>query len=779
MLSSRASFPLIVLSALLFIMYSVAALMGLQTLSDFLSPFIFLFCAWHLLRAFALAKSYRLSWLFLAFALLSNGFGEAVWAVLAHVVHIDPAESVPLMYLYLGMNVGILATSLYLAFNNRKRWTSFQFLVDALALFVVILGFVYFIFFNDRFLALFQFDHEAISAFLYLTADMLILTFIASIYLSLNRNKKLFFFTIECVGILLFIIADCFYVYAVFHDSFIPNTFIDVGYCLAATVIGIGALFYARSPYDPQAYGSDFDSTRGIVNRALVLTLIPVLTFFIGKLIIEEAVFFATVIIIHQLISLIVRKLIARENALMEKSRQAEYLEAVVADRTRELRIMNQTLENLLRRDAITGLFNRKYFIEIVEQWIQGANADEQVWMMIIDFDRFKSINDTYGHDVGDQVLRLVGKRIETLADARTMIGRLGGDEFGVACLRSSDESIQPLIRSISELSVSPVPVGQFSISIGMSIGVAVWPSDAKTRSDLMRHADIAMYIAKERRINGVSFFDSSLNAIVERGNQIDMALKNADITKEFSVVYQPQISIGTRRLVGMEALVRWKSPTLGPVPPDEFISIAEENGIILPLSDWIIAQAFTRIAEWNSRYNLDLLMGVNISPLQLDEADFIERIESALDTHGVKPEWVNLELTERCAMKSESSIVRIFDRLAALNISSSIDDFGTGYSSMSYLKKFDIDYIKIAKQLVDGIAVNETDAQIVQAIIMMASALNLRTIAEGVEDEAQFRLLESLGCDEIQGYYFGKPVPPDEFERLFLIADAADLLDE
>jgi EAL domain-containing protein (putative c-di-GMP-specific phosphodiesterase class I) len=314
---------------------------------------------------------------------------------------------------------------------------------------------------------------------------------------------------------------------------------------------------------------------------------------------------------------------------------------------------------------------------------------------------------------------------------------------------------------------------------VGLSIGVAVWPSDAKSRSNLMRHADIAMYIAKDRRINGVSFFDSSLNAIIERGHQIDMALKKADIAKEFSVVYQPQISVEGRRVVGMEALVRWKSPELGVVPPDEFIPVAEENGIILPLSDWIVSRAFARIADWNARYGLDLLMGVNISPLQLDESDFIERIESALDAQGARPEWVNLELTERCAMKSESSIVRIFDRLAALNIASSIDDFGTGYSSMSYLKKFDIDYIKIAKQLVDGIAINDTDAQIVQAIIMMATALNLRTIAEGVEDEAQFRLLESLGCDEIQGYYFGRPVPPEEFERLYLNGDVRDLLGE
>jgi EAL domain-containing protein (putative c-di-GMP-specific phosphodiesterase class I) len=314
-----------------------------------------------------------------------------------------------------------------------------------------------------------------------------------------------------------------------------------------------------------------------------------------------------------------------------------------------------------------------------------------------------------------------------------------------------------------------PIVIGSFTVHITVSIGVSVWPDDAKTRSDLMRHADIAMYIAKNRREGGVSFFDHSLNERVERANKIDLALRKVDYDGEFELNFQPQITVGGQRLVGAEALVRWSSPELGIVCPDEFIPVAEENGTIIAMSDWIMKHAFLRIADWNRRYNKELLMGVNISPIQMDASDFLMKLESLLDETKALPDWINLEMTERSAMKDATFIIEIFNRLAELNITTSIDDFGTGYSSLSYLKKFNIDYLKIAKELVDGIAESDTDRDIVQAIIMMSTALGLHTIAEGVEDENQLRLLTSLGCDEIQGYYFGKPVSSDEFEELYL----------
>jgi EAL domain-containing protein (putative c-di-GMP-specific phosphodiesterase class I) len=283
------------------------------------------------------------------------------------------------------------------------------------------------------------------------------------------------------------------------------------------------------------------------------------------------------------------------------------------------------------------------------------------------------------------------------------------------------------------------------------------------------------MYASKDRRgVNGVSFFDQSLNAKIEREHQIDLALRRARFDEEFSLVFQPQYAVGGRRLMGMEALIRWNPPSLGRIPPDEFIPIAEANRTILPLSDWITDKAIAQIADWNRRFSAKWVMGINVSPLQIDDENFLQRLDETLRSRAVDPSWINLEMTERCAMKEETAVLGFFDLLAKRGIASSIDDFGTGYSSLAYLKKFNIDYLKIAKQLIDGIAERDIDRQIVQAIIMMATALELRTIAEGVEDERQFDLLASLGVDEIQGYILGKPLPPDEFEREFIAREVS-----
>ncbi len=758
--------------------YVIASFLKIGVLADFLSPVVFMITAVIFIRGAKFARGYSLAWYLIAVGYLAFAAGDVWWAVDDYLTQLDPAEDVPLMYWYFLTNVFLLGSVLYVSFKNRKVWSSLQFFVDEIALCAMIAGFLYYVFFHGDVSSYLRTDHEAISSFLYLVCDLLLISFVVSVMLSLRLVKSLRFFVVFAIGVLVFAVADCFYVYAVFNESFVPNSMIDVGYSLSAAIMGVGAIMHREHPYSPPLDESVADTSRGVINRALVVIFIPVLAILSGRVSMEGIALFAAIVLFHQGISLVIRKLFAREMELDERRREAAYLEATIADRTRELNIMNQTLENLVRRDAITGLFNRKFFMESIDQWMQKASSDEHIWLLIIDCDRFKSINDTYGHDVGDQVLRFIGRRLDGLSNDRTLIARLGGDEFGIAGLRQESEPIQPLLHSINVLNAQAVSVRDFSVRVGMSAGVAVWPSDAKNRSDLMRHADIAMYIAKERGINGVAFFDHSLNAVVERKNQIDIALKQAVIVKEFSVVYQPQVTVGGRKLAGMEALVRWNSPELGFVPPDEFIAIAEENGIILPLSDWILRTSLAQIAAWNARCHGDLAMSINISPLQLEEEDFIQRIDEYVKEYSIKTEWINLEITERCAMKSESFIVRIFDQLAARDISISIDDFGTGYSSLSYLKKFDVDYLKIAKQLVDGVAVNDTDAQIVQAIISMATAMNLKTIAEGVEDEAQFRVLESLGCDEIQGYFFGKPASPSEFEKRYLTGSFEDTLE-
>ena len=773
----RHSSVLLAVCGLLWGVYAFFAAIGLDRAEDILAPFISFFAAYGLFRATAASANYRKTWMSAALGISAWGLADAVWAGERLFLGMDPSGNVFLMYLYGCMNFFLLFSVLYLSFYDRRRWTSFQFLVDVIAIFCSLAVFLYYVFFSRRILNSVALDTTGIAFFVCLITDLLLLTFCASLILSMYRKKMPLFLHSFFTGLILFVISHFIYTYAVFNGLYRPDSWIDAVFLLSISFIGAGGFLFLDNPVDPSAIRKQTTNFSGYINRSILLLCIPVFAMLIRKVRVQDLFPFILIIFLHQIVSLIIRRLLRKEIELEEKSRQAEYFEATIADRMRELRIMNQTLENLLKRDAITGQYNRKYFLECIDDWIAHAKSDEKIWLLILDFDRFKTINDTYGHDTGDQVLRIFGKQLETVSNDRTVLARLGGDEFGIVCRRSASESITSLLHTIDDLSGAVVSIGQYTVHVSLSIGISSYPDDALTRSDLMRHADIAMYITKNRRMSGFSFFDISLNAGIERSHQIDLALKSASFDDEFTLMYQAQVATGGHRLVGMEALVRWKSPTLGIISPDEFIPVAEENGVIFALSDWIARKALRQIADWNTCYGLNLLMGINVSPYQLDEVDFLEKLTGEMDDNGVKPEWVNLELTERSAMKGERFIIDLFDRLSELNITTSIDDFGTGYSSLSYIKQFNISYLKIAKQLVDGIVTNETDELIVQAIISMSTALHVRTIAEGVENEEQLRILEKLGCDEIQGYYFGKPESPEKFEELFLKGPEPELL--
>ncbi len=723
------------------------------------------------------SRQYRFNWTITAVGVGAWGLSDLAWSVLDLLPGGEPERSVPLMYSYLVLNAALLSSIVYMAVHRRTRDSFPQFVVDFSGLLVAFGAFLWFAFLRGAFGATAAVDHAYLSSALALALDVLLVTVAVAVFLSFERALVPAFLKLAFVACMAFAVLDVVYVRAFLTGSYEPNTLIDSLYLVSILALGAAAAMHLDGAPVTESLRGEAVSPRGFIKRSAFLLLFTAVAAVTGLVSAGELVFFIVVAMAHQTVSLFLRRIDQGAAEIRETARRNELLEAKIADRTRELRTLNQTLENLLKRDATTGQFNRKFFLEKVDEWIRAGDAADEgepcdrrkVWLLILDFDRFKTVNDSYGHDVGDQSLRIAGKRLEALSNERTVFARLGGDEFGFLCGRCENESIDPLVRTIADLVSEPIKVGSFTIHLSVSVGAASWPDHALSRSDLMRHADIALYIAKRKRGDCVAYFDSRANAGIERGHQIDLALGKANFDREFTLVYQPQIAVGGRRLVGMEALVRWTSPDLGDVRPDEFIPIAEENGVILPLSDWIMEKALRQITVWNRAYGKNLRMGINVSPLQLDDTLFLPRLEETIRSIGAKCEWVNLEFTERSAMKDERFIVNVFKRLSELGIVSSMDDFGTGYSSLSYLKLFEIDYLKIAKQLIDGIATSETEREIVQAIIMMATALGLRTIAEGVEEEEQLRRLEALGCDEIQGYYFGKPVPPEEFEELFL----------
>ncbi len=342
-----------------------------------------------------------------------------------------------------------------------------------------------------------------------------------------------------------------------------------------------------------------------------------------------------------------------------------------------------------------------------------------------------------------------------------------------VACRLSADPSVGPLLPAAFERLVDafqePLEVEPWQFLVSVSLGIARFPEDAKTRPELMTMAEMAMYHAKKQDAHRFSFYSNWFREGMRRRHEIEMALRRADFDQEFTLHYQPQFQSRKRTLVGMEALLRWQSPELGNVSPAEFIPVAEDTGLIIPIGQWVTRNALLQIADWNHRFMASLRMGINFSPRQFDVPGFIESLNDQMRRYEVHPSWVDVEITENTAMRTEVSTEEMLTALTGLGVSISIDDFGTGYSSLSYIKRFDIDCLKIAKPLIDNVALGEGDVQIIGAIVMMAKTMRLRTIAEGVEDEGQLAILQRLGCDEIQGYLLGKPVPADRFEMLWL----------
>ena len=423
-------------------------------------------------------------------------------------------------------------------------------------------------------------------------------------------------------------------------------------------------------------------------------------------------------------------------------------------------------IQYLANFDALTGLPNRaqlddraKYAISIVQR-SQGSLA-----LMFLDLDNFKDINDTLGHTVGDALLIELAKRLQLVLREEDTLSRLGGDEF-ILLLPGTDalgaaHVAQKLLDDIAE----PYRIDQHELNLTASIGIALYPGDGEDLETLSKSADTAMYRVKQEGRRGYRFFTAEMQARSARNLQLGNALRHALNRNQLQVYYQPQLSMRDGRIIGAEALLRWQHPELGAVSPAEFIPVAEDSGLILPIGEWVLRQAVRQVKVWMEGGLAPLVMAVNLSAMQFRHPDLPDLVARILDEVGLPPEYLELELTEGVAMHDPQAAIAVMNNLHDRGVRMSIDDFGTGYSSLSYLKKFKVYKLKIDQSFVRDISTDPEDKAIVSAIIHMAKSLGLKTIAEGVETEGQLAFLQEQECDEVQGYYFSKPVPAEQFE--------------
>ncbi len=725
-------------------------------------------------------------WLLLSIGYFSWAAADICWAVQELGMGLDPSESMLITHLYSIPNMMILASAVIFLVYQVKRWNRAKLLLDA-AMFSIMLLVVAWILLLGRDISFVDIivQDGALSAASIL-AD--VLTFMALfIWLATVKRGKIPVHTLVVVaGLLLFVLTDLYYYQINFHGGYFANDMIDVFYTGSMMLAASGGLVQL---YDGAVNTAPTENIFGgrvsrIVKYALLVTG-PVAAMAATRFDIYELLGYLAVVLAYAGLSFYFKAAITKEALLEQEKRINNELEQIIECHTKDLRDVNEALRQkneelssknmeldvISNRDMLTNLYNRRYLL----QWLQekmacpGASC-ETLTLMYIDIDRFKLINDTYGHEMGDKVLIEFAKRLSKMHCDGSLLARIGGDEF-VYCYSGDCDSghVTQTAAQIIGIASRKIYIDGYEFSPTLSIGISKYPQDAADMGGLLRNADIALHYAKERGLKRVALFSDTIRLKTQRRNAIEILLCKEDITREMMLFYQPQFFIPDNTLIGAEALLRWNNAEFGMIPPGEFIPIAEQTNCINSIGIWVLKQAAKQAADWNTRYKNGLVVGVNVSPKQLNSTGLVNELSSLRNASGFNPAWLDIEVTESAALEGEYRLSQIFNLFKTAGMSTSIDDFGTGYSSISSLKNYPFDRIKIAKQLVDSVTLGDKDEQIVKSIILLAQSIGMKTIAEGVETQAQYNKLKELGCGQIQGYLLGRPVPAEEFEMLYL----------
>jgi diguanylate cyclase (GGDEF)-like protein/PAS domain S-box-containing protein len=434
-----------------------------------------------------------------------------------------------------------------------------------------------------------------------------------------------------------------------------------------------------------------------------------------------------------------------------------------------DIKLSEERLRHITHHDELTGLPNRVSFQERLRLAMGEAHENQRLLaVLFIDLDRFKTINDSLEHSVGDELLKAVGARLRELVRSDDIVARLGGDEFAMVLANLMSEDDAGLVaHKILEHIARPFHIAGHELRLSASIGISLYPADGQDAQTLMKNADTALYRVKERGRNGFGLYTASMNAASFEQLVLENALRKAIERHELEVHYQPKLDFGTGEIRGLEALVRWHHPELGTVSPAQFIPLAEETGLIIGIGTWVLERACVQHCQWIGQGLAPVAIAVNLSPTQFQQPDLAETVGEILRATGMDPHCLELELTESGVMHDAELSSQTLRKLRAMGVTVSIDDFGTGYSSLGYLRRFPISTLKIDRSFVRDVISDPDSAAIIHAIVAMARTMNLRTVAEGVETVEQLEYLHGLRCDEMQGFLFSPPLPADKITAL------------
>ncbi len=431
-------------------------------------------------------------------------------------------------------------------------------------------------------------------------------------------------------------------------------------------------------------------------------------------------------------------------------------------------RLAEQQVLKLARYDGLTGLPNRNMFMDELERTLTRAHRHgERFALFFIDLDRFKNINDSLGHGAGDQLLKVMATRLRALLRDSDLVARLGGDEF-VVLLDGTVEAagLAHVARKALSAIAEPVAIEGRSYQVTGSIGISLYPDDGEDAATLLKNADAAMYLAKDRGKDNYQFYTAQLAAHSAQQFALEADLRAALQRDELQLHFQPKVHACGNRLLGMEALLRWRHPQRGLLAPGAFITLAEDSGLILPIGQWVLRAACRQVRAWRDARLQVLRCAINLSARQFVTDTLVDEVQAALAEHGLGADALEVEITESVLMSDPQRASRTLHALHALGVHIAIDDFGTGYSSLAYLKRFPAQTVKIDRSFVSGLPQDRDDAAITQAVIAMAHSLGLQVVAEGVETDAQLAFLQRMGCDQVQGYFIGRPMPAEQLRQ-------------
>lgn len=752
-------------------LYAAAVMMRSAVLSGIASPLGALLDGVILFAAYLEIKKNRETVLLLLIAVscVSWAFGDLILVAL-RVQGRGEAGNVLTSWAYFVPNLLFAAVTILFGYIKFDKWKSLKGIIETVTIGVLSTVFIWSVLFNRDTSALKLVMSDGLISAFSIIIDFFICIEFFIMFFSDNKSKiplNIFFFI---TGVFLYAANDIVYYVTVYKNIYSVNNLSDFIYIVAFALTAIGALLIR--PDNQNGYVRQKPAGGRWNSKWPYLLVFPVISFVAGGAEIVDLLIYAVIIGLYHASMKYIQ--LAKENEELYKSqfKISENLEKRLEEQLAEMTA-------LANRDTITKLYNRRYFSNYLQEAIRALKSCEKLSVILFDVDRFKTINDSYGHNVGDEVIAEISQRLLEWNTHNAVLARLGGDEFAILLTGGYTEAVLgEFCRQIIDICSMPIFVDNRVVYVTISIGISMSPDDAKDSVTLLKNADISMYKAKAEGFNKFVFYSPLFKEKITQKNEIEALLRKADLATDFELVFQPQFDLPEEHLIGAEALIRWKTAEHGYIPPSVFVPVAEEIDFISKIGRWVLIKAVEQVVNWNTRYGMHLKMGINISPKQLSEDDFFMTLKSIITENNVNTAWIDAEITENLMIEEKTKVKPIFDLFEELKISVSIDDFGSGYSSLGYLNKYHFDRIKIDKSLIDNLLMpGGSGIEIVKAIINLAEAVGKTTIAEGVETREQLKVLNELGCRQVQGYLLGKPVTAETFVRNYIVRNtkAAD----